>query len=613
MYEYFKVRLGKLGGQLRQLPRTLALVWAAAARWTAAWLALLVVQGLLPLATVYLSRALVNALVASVKAGATWPSMKPALVSAGMLAGVVLATQLLRSATIWISTVQAELTSDYITGLIHRKSATVDLAFYESPECYDHLHRARAEGSYRPVAVIENLGSLFQNGITLAAMFAVLIHFGPIVPLVLLATTIPALYVVVRSGQRRYLWNRERTPLERRAWYYDWLLTTGENAAEIRLFGLGGHFCAAYQDLRCLLRRERLQLARQQGIAELLAGTTSLLMVGAAMGLMVWRAMLGLMPLGDLALFYQAFNQGLGLTRSLLENVGRLYENSLFLGNLFEFLGLESKLSDSATRAAIPELTDGIRFDHVTFRYPGTERIALQDFSLTLRSKQVAAIVGPNGAGKSTLLKLLCRFYDPEQGEIRVDGVCLRDIPLEQLRRRISALFQQPVHFNSTAKENIWYADLSDGDTGAIETAAKLAGADELITSLPNGFETLLGKQFSEGVELSGGEWQRIATARTFARNAPIILLDEPTSAMDPWSEIRWAEQFRRFAQGRTAVVVTHRFTTAKHADTIYVMAGGQIVEAGTHEELLAVNGLYARGWADQRSEAAMAGNLQYD
>jgi ATP-binding cassette, subfamily B, bacterial len=601
MYDYIRARLNKAAGQSRYLPRTLSLVWAAAPRYTFSWAVLLVLQGVLPVATVYLTRALVNSLIAAVRAGGLWTSIRPVLILAVAIAVVMLLTQVFRSMTIWVSTAQAELTADHINQLIHERSVTVDLAFYESPESYDHLHRARAEGSYRPIAVIENLGGLLQNSITLVAMIAILVPFGPILPIALILSTVPALYVVLSSSRRRYVWNYRRTAAERRCWYYDWLLTSGETAAEIRLFGLGHHFRSAYETLRRHLRFERMDLARRQGLGELCAGFTTLALSGLAMALMVLRALRGLVSVGDLALFYQAFNQGLTLARSLLDNVGKLYENTLFLGNLFEFLSLKPQIVSPACAVPVPVVKDGIQFENVSFRYPGTDRFALRDFNMTLKSGQITALVGPNGAGKSTIIKLLCRFYEPECGAIRIDGIPLPEFSIEDFRRRISVLFQSPVRFNSTAAENIHFGDLECRDDESVRQVAAIAGANEVIASLPHGFQTSLGKQFSEGIELSTGEWQRIAMARAFLRHAPIMLLDEPTSEMDPWAEITWAEEFKCFTQGRISLLVTHRFTTAMFSDVIHVMAKGAIVESGTHGDLLALGGLYAEGWASQR------------
>lgn len=605
MAENLRIFTAKLQGvlcQLRYLRQALALVWSGARCWTLAWATVLLVEGLLPVATVYLTRSLVESLVAALGAGGTWQSVRPTLVLVAIMAGVMLLTELLRSAVRWVRSVQSELLKDQISALIHRKCVAVDLAFYETPEYYDHLHRARIEAGYRPVALLESCGSLLQNSITLIAMIAVLIPFGPWLPVTLLVSTLPAFYLVLHYSLRHHQWRLRTTADERRLWYHDWLLTTGGTAAELRLFGLGDHFRSAYQALRRRLRDERLQLAKDQSLAELGAGAAALLITGASLAWMVWRALQGLVTLGDLALFYQAFNQGQRLMRSLLENVGQLYANSLFLGGLFEFLGLEPRVVAPPHPTHAPAaLTEGIRFRNVTFRYPGSHRVALGDFNLTIPARQITALVGPNGAGKSTLIKLLCRLYDPDAGHIELDGVDLRDLRPEELRRLITVVFQEPVHYSATVAENVALGDLAAAPGASqIVAAATTAGAESFIAGLPQGYDTLLGKWFVGGTEPSVGEWQRLALARAFLRQAPIMLLDEPTSAMDSWAEADWLARFHTLAVGRTVVIITHRFTTAMHADIIHVMVDGRIVESGHHYELLSLGGRYAQSWATQ-------------
>ena len=596
-------KLRRAAAQLPYLPRALRLVWQAAGRWTIAWAALLVVQGLLPLAPVWLTRSLVDGLVAAIRAGGTWTALRPAVTAAVLMAAALLLGEILRSLAGWVRTAQAELVQDHIQSLIHRQSVAADMAFYDSADFYDHLHRARAEAGYRPVALLESLGSLLQNGITLLAMGALLARFGLWLPAALLVSTLPAFFAVMRSSLEYHAWRRARTPDERRTWYFDWLLTTGSNAAEVRLFDLGDHFRGAYELLRARLRTERVRLARRQGLAELGAGVSALAVTGAAVVWMVWRTVRGLATLGDLALFYQAFQQGLKLMRGMLENAGQLYSNLLFLGNLFEFLELESRLpmppspSQSPNRQITKSPT--LSFSGVTFRYPATDLPALQDFSLEIPGGSITAIVGPNGAGKSTLIKLLCRFYDPEAGRVEWNGTDLRELPLNELRRSITVLFQEPVHYSETAERNIALGDLAaQPGRQAVEEAARAAGADTAIGRLPQRYDNLLGRWFADGAELSAGEWQRLALARAFLRRAPLIVLDEPTSALDPWAEADWLKRFRQLAAGRTALIITHRFTTAMFADVIHVMEAGRILESGSHTELIERGGRYAAGWA---------------
>ena len=587
--------------QLPNLPRALKLVWAVARPWTTAWIVLLIVQGILPAAVVYLTKLVVDGVVVSLRRDSSWPLM-PLL----LLGGVLLLMEIVRNAINWVRTVQAELLQDYITSLIHEKSVSVDLAFYELSDYYDHLHRARAEARYRPVALLGNLGALLQNSVTLVAMGAILIPLGPWLALALLLSTLPAFYVVVHYALAEYEWRQRTTGDDRRAWYYDWIMTAAEAAAEIRLFGLGKHFQSRYKRLRERLRGERLHLTRRQSLAELAASLIALVIMGAALGWMVWKASLGLVTLGELALIYAAFNQGQGLMRTLLENAGQLYGNSLFLGNLFEFLALQP--GNSTGGAILHAVQRAITFNRVSFAYPDATNKALDDFTMTIPSGKIVAIVGPNGAGKSTLLKLLCRFYNPNEGSITIDGRDLKDFAIDDLRRSITVLFQQPFHYNTTVHENVHFGDLKLAATDAeIKAALRAAGAEEIVARLPEQEQTLLGRWFPAGTELSVGEWQRIALARAFLRRAPIIILDEPTSALDPWAEADWLERFRQLAYGRTSIIITHRFTTAMHADVIHVMDRGRIIESGTHNQLVNQKGLYSESWSRQTISTAFA------
>jgi ATP-binding cassette subfamily B protein len=601
---YARVRLHRLAGELRHLPRTFGLVRAACGNLTILWGGLLVAQGLLPVATVYLTRSIVNRVMIAVASKGQWPDIRTVIVRAAWMGAVVLASQLLRGVTAWVRTAQSELVRDHLSELIQRKSLEVDLAFYDSSDFYDHLHRARVDATHRPVELLEGLGSLLQGCITMVAILAILIPFGPLPEVALLASTAPALFVVVQLAQRRHRWHQKTTIDNRRAWYYDTLLTDGESAAEIRLFDLGGHFLRAFRKVRERLRLERLELARQESVAELWAGSASLLVLAGTMAWMVQRAIHGRGSLGDLALFYQAYNQGFGLSRTLLDNVGKLYENSLFLGNLFEFMDLKPQIASAANAQPMPSpLRSGIRFERVSFQYPGSARQVLREFDLEIEPGQMVALVGSNGTGKSTLLKLLCRFYDPDSGNISVDGVPMRGISVAELRRSMSVFFQQPVRYNDTVAANIRFGDLSLTDSefsAALEKGAEVSGLDEIVGRLPEGYGTELGRDFLEGTELSVGEWDRLGLVRATIRRAQILILDEPTSAMDPWAELKWAERLRAVAGKRITILITHRFTTAMFADVIHVMAEGRVVESGSHAQLLAKGGVYAEGWASQ-------------
>ena len=601
-----KCRLDGAFARVPYLTRSLALLWGASRGFTLAWVILLLAQGLLPVATVYLTRSLVNAL-AGASADRVGQGIRPALATAAILGGVLLLAALLRVIGNWVRAAQSERVQDHVTRLIHEKSLAVDLAFYETPDFYDRLHRARAEAGSRPIALLESLGSLFQNGVTLLGMAAVLIPYGAWLPAALLVSTLPALCVVLHSSWRHHRWYLRTTADERRTRYYDWMLTSGETAAEVRLLGIGRHFRSAYQLLRARLRRERLDLKRKQSLYELGAGTAALGVTGGALAWMAWRTLQGFGTLGDVALFYQAFSQGQQLMRTLLESAGQIFSNALYLGGLFDFLALKPAVIDPPKPVRPPaSLRCGICFAGVTFRYPGSARAALRDFDLIIPAGRITAIVGPNGAGKSTLIKLICRLYDPCEGQIELDAVDIRQFGIEELRRRMSVLLQMPVRYSATARENIALGDLrSFPREEEVVKAARAAGADSILAALPEGYGNMLGRWFEGGTELSAGEWQRIALARAFLRQAPILLLDEPTHAMDPWAEADWLARFRNLAAGRTAVLVTHRLTAAMIADCIHVMEEGRVVESGTHGQLLAGHGRYAESWLRQSEASA--------
>jgi ATP-binding cassette subfamily B protein len=600
MLEIFKSRLRKLVGQLPHFRRALRLVWTATPGWTIASMVLLVLQGFLPVLFVYLMRSVVNSVANVLRGDLTPGAMRIAFLMVVLAASVQVIGEILRAIAKWVRTSQSDIVQDSIHSMILKKSTEIDMAFYDSAEFYDDLHLAREEAKYRPIALLESSSSVLQNCLTLIAMAAVLIRFGWIIPIALILSTLPALYVLLTYTERNHHWRVWNIENERWASYYSTILCMREAAAEVRIFNLGDFFRMRFESLRKEWRTDRLKLHKKQRTSELMAGVAGYLISGASLAWMVWKAIQQSLTLGDLAMFYTAFNQGQLLMRSLLENVRQAYENSLFLGHLFEFMELQPKVL-SKENSQTPEIGNGFVFRNVTFSYPGSGRNALTNFSLTIPAKKITAIVGSNGAGKTTLIKMLCRFYDPVAGCVELNGVDLREYNLEELRKKITVLFQEPVHYASTVAENIGYGDVNrQNEEIAIRKAAQKSGAEEIILRLPKNYETLLGRFFRNGAELSNGEWQRIALARAFFRQTPVILLDEPTSAMDSWAEADWLKRFRNLVQGQTALIITHRFTTAMRADIIHVMQNGQIIESGTHETLLASAGHYAQSWMAQ-------------
>jgi len=577
--------------------RALSLVWESAQGWTLANLAVTLVQGVLPLLSLYLMKLVVDGVTAGLSSADKGQAFGRAALYIGLLGAVALAGALLNMLGNLISENQIQIITDHIQDVLHAKSVEVDLEFYENPQYFDTLHRAQQEAPSRPSLLVNGLIKVAQSGLTLSAITALLFSFHWSVAVLLFAASAPGILVRLRFSHKLYRWQRDQTPSERMSWYYHWLLTGSEHAKEVRLFDLGALFRGRFRELRRTLRRERLSLLTRRSRAEFLAQAGAVLAIFGAYAFIAQRTIAGMITLGGLVMYFQAFQRGQGYLQDILGGLAGLYENNLFLSYLDEFLSLKPAISAPAQPHPVPQpLQTGIRFEHVSFRYsPGT-RMVLEDVSLTIKRGQVVALVGHNGSGKTTLAKLLCRLYDPASGTITLDGKDLRHFSVPELRREISVIFQDYAQYYLSAKENIWLGNIRIGpEDGRVIEAARNSGADEFIRRFPRAYETPLGKWFEDGEEISIGEWQKIALARAFLRDSQIIILDEPTSSLDAEAEYEVFRKFRELAAGRSAVLISHRFSTVRMADMIYVLEGGRIIEGGSHEDLLGKAGTYAR------------------
>lgn len=584
-----------------QLNRTLAFVWRASPGAALVSAALVMIQGLFPLALLYLIKLIVDEASAAISAPGTG-DLAWLLTLVAAAGGISLAQTVCRQAASLANETLSMKVSDYIYDLLHRKSLQVGLAFYENPAYFDTLHRAQMEGPHRPAKIVNTLVNIGRDGVSLTAVTGLLFYFHWAVPLILLASVIPGVWVKIRFSKKMYQWQKSRTQTQREASYLNWLITGYIHAKEIRLFGLGDMFGRRFSQLRQIIRDEKLRIEKNRVIAVVFAEMASVAAMFGALGFIVFRAVAGAITIGDLVMYYQAIQRGLGFFQGLLNGLSGLYEDNLFISYFYEFMDVAETVTDPAAPKALPSpVKHGISLENVDFAYPGSPEKTLENITFTIAPGEVVALVGENGAGKSTLAKLLCRLYDPEAGRITVDGTDIRQFAVKAFRGRIGMMFQDFARYHFTARRNIHLGNIDLPESSPqIEKAAKNAGAHEFITRLPHGYDTTLGKMFENGEELSGGQWQKIALARAFMRDAELVILDEPASSLDADSEYELFENFRKLLGRKSAVLISHRFSTVKMADKIIVLQNGQITEQGPHKTLLSQNSAYAQWFEKQ-------------
>jgi ATP-binding cassette subfamily B protein len=573
--------------------QTLALVWRSSRLGTVALGVLTILAASLPPLVAYVGKLIVDAVVAR-------DSSRAVRMVLFELAVVGVMALLERSLGLVRQLVGARLGIDVNVAIL-KKAETLELRHFEDSEFYDKLSRARREASLRPLSLIESNFQVLRSVLTLAGYIVLLVRFSNLMVLALLAATIPAFIAEARFSGAAFRLRNWRSPDTRRLLYLEYVLANDEHAKEVKLLGLGPMLLGRYRSLSERFYAEDRHLAmRRAGWGYGLSLISTAVFYGCY-AVIVATTVRGQLSLGDMTLYLVAFRQGQQSFQSILSAVGSMYEDTLYMANLFEFLAIPTeRIRSNAPAVVQPE--EGVRFEGAGFQYPGSERWALRNVNLFVPKGQSLALVGENGAGKTTFIKLLSGLYRPTEGRVLLDGRNLDDWDEQALRGRIGVIFQDFNQYQLLLRENIAFGSVEHlQDDLRLARAIDHGGARELVAGLATGLETQLGRWFKEGVDLSGGQWQKVALARAFMRDeADILILDEPTAALDAEAEHAVFQRFRALAEGRTTILISHRFPTVRMADRIVVLEGGTIIEQGTHAELLAAGARYARLFALQ-------------
>ncbi|HEY6824163.1 MAG TPA: ABC transporter ATP-binding protein [Steroidobacteraceae bacterium] len=579
-------------GVFRYSRRALGLVWSTNRALTVALALLTLLAGILPASVAYVGALIVDAVLAAIRLGGSAGHVLRLVVLEGVLVAAIAAAQ--RGLSLCQSLLRAQL-GQRVNVMILEKALTLELQHFEDSEFYDKLTRARREASTRPLSLVTRTFGLVQNGVSLASYGVLLAHFSPWAVAVLLLAGLPAFVAEAKFSGDAFRLFRWRSPETRMQIYLETVIAREDHAKEVMLYHLGPRLLERYRDIFRRLYAEDRALTVRRDLWGFALGSIA---TAALYGAYAWIAITTvrrIITLGQMTMYVALFRQGQAAVSAMLAAVGGMYEDNLYLSTLYEYLETHVP-RPKGTVLHGPHPEDGVRFEDVSFSYPGAEEPALEHISLHLTPGSSLALVGENGSGKPTLIKLLTRLYAPSSGKILLDGQDLAAWEEGALRERIGVIFQDFARYQMLVGENVGAGDERFfEDEARWRVAAHKGQASEFIDTLPAGYQTQLGKWFRDGRELSGGQWQKIALSRAFMRTrADILVLDEPTAAMDAEAEAEVFEHFRQLAHDRITILISHRFSTVRMADQIVVLNRGRIVERGSHDELMRLNGRYA-------------------
>ncbi|MEO7020444.1 MAG: ABC transporter ATP-binding protein [Ktedonobacteraceae bacterium] len=583
-----------------QLPRVMRLVWSTSRMLTITMALLSLVSGFLPALSVVITRGVVDSVIDAALGRVHNLNMVWFFVVAQLVVG--LGQSFFSTLTNIAQQLLQELVGNRVQTMILEKANTLDLAFFEDSEFYDKLRNASDESTFKPMQMISQLFDFGKTIVTLFSMLFILLSLAWWLAVIALLMPIPSFISSSRYGWRGYRKMRHQSSERRRMMYLNRLMTTDTYNKEIKLFSLGNFFITQFKELAEELYQQDKRIVVPRYLAGFAWGSLSSLTNSAIYIYVAFQAVARVISIGSLTMYTQAAMQVSSSFQGILADLSGIYENNLFVSTLYEFLEYQPHIVSPSDPRMLERDEDtaglDVEFREVSFTYPGKDpatEAALRNVSFTIKAGEAIALVGRNGAGKTTLVKLLTRLYDPDSGQILIGGRDIREYDIEALRRVVGVIFQDYVTYYMSARENIGVGQIDEIENlELVKSAARKSGANSVITDLPDGYSTMLGKWFKDGHQLSGGEWQKVALARAFMRNAPILVLDEPTSSLDAQAEYEIFTQFRQLTEGKTAVFISHRFSTVRLADRIFVIEHGILQESGSHTELIALDGRYA-------------------